>query len=162
LWLESVVVVLSIATMVVGLFGLIIPIFPGNVIIWVAALVYGLVVGFGRVGAWLFVMITLLAIAGALTDNIMMAGKARQSGASWWSILVALLGGVIGTLVLPPIGGLIAAPLLLFGMEVYHHKDQDKAWKVTRGLLIGWGLAFIIRFIIGVFQIGLWVVWAFL
>lgn len=161
LWLETVVIVLTIATMVVGLFGLIVPIFPGNVIIWVATLVYGIVVGFGRLGWWMFAIITVLMIAATLVDNVLMGAKARQNGASWGSIAVALLGGVVGTLVLPPIGGLIAAPLLLFGMEVWHQKDQHKAWQVTKGLLVGWGLAFVVRFAIGVVQIGLWAVWAF-
>ena len=42
-WLETTIHILTFLTMLFGLFGLIIPVFPGNVVMWLAALVYGLV-----------------------------------------------------------------------------------------------------------------------
>ena len=161
-WLETVISVLTFLTMLVGLFGLIIPIFPGNVVMWLATLVYGLVFGFGRLGGILFAIITLLMLVAVMADNFLMGAKAREGGAAWSSIILALISGIIGTIVLPPIGGIIAAPLALYLLELGRLEDSEKAKKVVKALLIGWGLAFIVRFGIGIVMFALWGIWVFL
>ncbi|GAB4430366.1 MAG: hypothetical protein Kow002_18780 [Anaerolineales bacterium] len=159
-WLETVIVILIALTMLVGLFGLIIPIFPGNVVMWLAALVYGLVFGFETLGWVIFTIITLLMLAAVLADNFLMGAKAREKGASWGSIILALVAGVIGTMLLPPVGGLVAAPLVLYLMEFQRLRNEEEAKAVVKALLTGWGLAFIVRFGIGLVMLALWSVWA--
>ena len=160
-WLEITVNVFTTLTMLFGLFGLVIPIFPGNVVMWLAALVYGLVFGFGTLGAILFGLITLLMLIAVAADNLLMGAKAREKGAAWGSIILALISGVVGTIVLPPIGGLIAAPLVLYLMEMQRLGDADEARQVVKALLTGWGLAFVVRFGLGVVMFSLWGIWAF-
>lgn len=145
--------------MLVGLFGLIVPIFPGTVIMWLATLGYGLVAGFGQLGAVMFVLITLLMLTSTVLDNLFMGAGARRGGASWSTILVALLAGVIGTLLFPPFGGFIAAPLAVFLLEFLRLRDVQKAWLALRGLATGLGLSFVARFGIGVLMILFWLVW---
>ena len=161
IWLETTIIILTILTMLIGLFGLIIPIFPGNVVMWLAALVYGLVFGFGALGGIIFAIITVLMLIAAAADNFLMGAKAREKGADWGSIILALLAGVVGTIVLPPIGGLIAAPLVLYLMELNRLGDADEAKALVKALLTGWGLAFIVRFGLGVIMLALWGIWAF-
>lgn len=160
-WLIVTVNVLVGLTMFFGLFGLIIPIFPGNVVMWFAALIYGLVFGFGKTGGIIFGVISLLMLAAVLADNILMGAKARQNGAAWLSIILALVAGVVGTFIFPPVGGIIAAPLVLYLMEYQRLRDSAEATRVVKALLIGWGLAFVVRFGIGLVMLGLWGVWAF-
>jgi uncharacterized protein YqgC (DUF456 family) len=161
LWLETTLTVLIILTMLIGLFGLVIPIFPGNVVMWLAALVYGMVFGFGKLGGILFAIITVLMLVATAADNLLMGAKAREKGAAWGSIILALVAGVIGTFVFPPIGGLIAAPLVLYVMELQRLGNSDEAMTVVKALLIGWGLAFIVRFGLGVVMLSLWGIWAY-
>jgi uncharacterized protein YqgC (DUF456 family) len=161
-WLITTINILTTLTMLFGLFGLVIPIFPGNVVMWLAALIYGLIFGFGRAGGILFAVITLLMLAAALVDNFLMGAKAREKGAAWRSIILALLAGVVGTFAFPPIGGIIAAPLVLFLMEFYRLGDSAEATKVVKALLLGWGLAFAVRFGLGIVMIALWGIWAYL
>jgi len=160
-WLETTTTVFILLTLLFGLFGLVIPVFPGNVVIWMATLIYGLVFGFGKLGAIMFGIITLLMLGAVLADNFLMGAKAREKGASWGSIVLALVAGVIGTLIFPPIGGLIAAPLVLYLMEFQRLKNEEKARQIVKALMVGWGLAFIVRFGLGVVMIGLWSIWAF-
>lgn len=153
---------IALVFMLVGLFGLIIPVFPGMLIIWLSALGYGLLAkGFDTLGIVLFALITICTIAGMLADNVLMGAGARRGGASWLTILVALACGVIFTFVFPPIGGLIAAPLSVLLLEYLRLGDLEKAWRATRGLVFGWGLSFLVRFGIGLVMIALWLVWAF-
>jgi hypothetical protein len=159
-WLENLSTGFLLLVMLIGLFGLIVPIFPGGVVIWLAALVYGLINGFSSSGTVIFILITLLMLASAAADNIFITAKAHQAGASWWSILVAIFAGLLVTLIATPIGGLVAAPLAMYLMEYRRHRDTDTAWRITRSMLAGWGLAFVVRFGLGSLKIGLWLLWA--
>jgi uncharacterized protein len=159
-WAEVSSFGITLLFMLIGLLGLVIPIFPGVLIIWLAALGYGVVTGFSTLGIILFVLITLLMIAGEVIDNVLMGAGARKGGASWLSIIVGILAGVIGTLIFPPVGGFIAAPAAILLLEYSRGHDWEKAWRATRGLAIGWGLGFLVRFGVGVLMIGIWLVWA--
>jgi uncharacterized protein len=158
-WLNLSLNILIYLIMAVGLFGMVIPIYPGVVIIWAAALIHGLITGFAVQEIWVLVTLTILMVAGTLVDNVLMGGKARQAGASWWSIGGALAAGLLGTFAFPPIGGLIAAPVALFLLEYARLKEPDTAWIVTKGLLSGWGLSFVARFVIGSVMIIIWTLW---
>ncbi len=161
-WLETTIIAFTVLTMLFGLFGLIIPIFPGNVVMWLAALTYGLIFGFGKLGGAMFAIITVLMIAAVLADNVLMGAKAHEKGADWGSIILALIAGVVGTMIFPPIGGLIAAPLVLYLAELQRRRDAEEAKTVVKALLTGWGLAFIVRFGLGVVMFALWGIWVYL
>jgi uncharacterized protein YqgC (DUF456 family) len=160
-WVDTLAFWLTLVLMLVGLFGLIIPIFPGITIIWLAGLVYGIVTGFDTLGIVIMVLISLGMVAGVTIDNVLMGAGARLGGASWLTIVVAIVAGIAGTILFPPIGGFIAVPLAIFLMELLRKREWQDAWRATRGLAIGWGLSFLVRFGIGLLMIALWLVWAF-
>jgi len=70
--LELLVNLLILLGMLVTLCGLLVPVFPGLIVIWALALLYGIISGFGTLGAVLFVIITVLAILGEVCDNVLM------------------------------------------------------------------------------------------
>jgi len=146
--------------MLMGL--LVVPILPGLVIIWVAALGYGIAAGFGTLGWIMFALITVFMIAGSVIDNVLMGTQVHKEGAPWWVILIALVALIVGSFVIPiPIlGGILAALLTLFVIEWIRRKDWRKALRSMKGMIVGCGWAFVIRFIMGVIMIGLWLVWA--
>ncbi len=159
-WLMVFITSITLIFMLIGLFGLMIPIFPGLVVMWLATLVYGFVTGFETAGWVFFGLITLLMLVGSVVDNIMMGKKAHDGGASWISVAVGLISGILGSLFLSPLGGLVTAPLGLFLAEFVRLRDQHRAFQATRAMLIGFGWAFVIRFGIGLVMITLWAAWA--
>jgi uncharacterized protein len=160
-FIESAYVWVTIFIMVVALFGLVIPVFPGGVIIWIAALVFGIIEGFEGSGGWIFALITLLMVASALADNVMMGKKAKDAGASWKGIGVALVSALIGSILLTPIVGLLLAPIGLYIYEYRRLGDKEKAKDITKGLALGCGWAFVIRFGLGILKIIAFLFWAF-
>jgi uncharacterized protein YqgC (DUF456 family) len=158
-WLNASIFTLTQLIVLIGLFGLIVPVFPGIVVIWLAVLGYGVVKGFSTLGIVLFVIVTVLMLLGTLVDNILMSAGARKGGASWLAIGLALVAGVLGTLFYPPLGGIIAAPLVVFLFEYLRLRHWRKAWDALRGLAAGWGLSFLVRFGIGLLMMVLWWVW---
>jgi uncharacterized protein YqgC (DUF456 family) len=161
-WLDISAFGLTQIIMLIGLFGLIVPVFPGIIIMWLGALAYGILVGWSALGIILFVLITLLMVGGELADNVLMGVGARKGGASWLSIVVALIAGVAGTLFWPPFGGIIAAPLAVLLLEYWRAHSWKKAWQAIRGLATGWGISFVARFLIGLFIMGFWWLWVWL
>jgi uncharacterized protein YqgC (DUF456 family) len=159
-WLSEAIFVITLTIMLVGLFGLLVPIFPGIVVIWLAALGYGVVTGFTTLGWVLFVLLTLLMITGETIDNVLMSARAHKEGVAWSSIVLGMLAGILGTIFFPPFGGLIAAPLVVWLLEYLRLRDVRKSLASLRGLAIGWGASFVVRFMLGLAMIGIWLVWA--
>jgi uncharacterized protein YqgC (DUF456 family) len=148
------------------LFGLIVPVFPGLTIMWLAALVFALIQNArGLMTGWdwfLFFIITLLMIAGNIGDNLIIASKMRDKYIPWSSILLAFAASILVSIFMTPIVGLIAAPVSLLVVEYIRLKDRRKAIDSTKTYVIGAGWAFLARFAIGVVMIGFWMLWAWL
>lgn len=155
-------IAILVVVMMTGLVGLLFYVIPGLTIIWLAILAYGIVNGFTVWSGILFGVITLLMLGGNLVDNLMMGDQARKTGASWLSIIVALVLGVAGTFILPPFGGILFAAVGIFVVEWIRRKDFKEGLKSTGGILKGCGLSVVVRVFIGIVMIGLWVIWLLL
>jgi len=158
--------VLTLFVLLVGLLGLIMPVFPGLTVMWLATLVYALLQSTaGRMTGWdwfLFALITLLMIGGNIVDNLIIASKMREQFIPWSSILLAFAAGIIASIFLTPLIGLVAAPLGLFLAELRRLKNRDEALKSTKAYMVGWGWAFGARFLIGITMTGFWMLWAWI
>ena len=156
----------TLFVLLVGLFGLIVPVFPGLTIMWLATLVYALIKNSAdKMTGWdwfAFVLITLLMIGGNIADNIIIARKMRDHYIPWSSILLAFAAGIVASLFFTPLIGLVAAPLVLFLAELRRLKNRDDAISSTKAYMVGWGWAFGARFIIGLAITGLWMLWAWI
>ena len=156
--LELILRAVVLTVMIVGM--IVIPILPGLVIIWVAALGYGLIHGFGVLGWVMFALITVGMLAGSILDNVLMGTSAHRQGAPWWAILIAMVAAIAANFFLPIIGGILGGLLVLFLIEWLRLLNWRRALASMKGMLIGWGWAFVFRFIIGLIMIGLWLIWA--
>jgi uncharacterized protein YqgC (DUF456 family) len=155
---------LTLTFMLVGLFGLIIPIFPGISVIWLAALVYAVFEFLaGKMGFWdwlLFALITILMVVGSFIDNIIIAKKLRETGTPWKSIAIGYVAGLVSSLFLTPFAALLITPLALYSAEYWRLRDARQALDSAKGFLIGFGWTFLALFAIGAVMIGFWLLWA--
>jgi hypothetical protein len=157
-WLRVGVETLTLFVLIVGTAGLIIPVFPSLVINWLAILVYGVVSGFEIKGWIIFVLVTILMIVGNTIDNVMMGKKARESGASWFSIGTGYVTSLVVSLFFTPIAGLVAVPVGVFLVEFIRRRIWREVLNVSWSLMVGWGWSIGIRIAIGVLMIGLWMI----
>jgi uncharacterized protein YqgC (DUF456 family) len=154
--------IIVLAVMIGGLLSLLLAIIPGLTIIWVAALVYLIATGLNWTSGIIFAIITILMLVGNIIDNFFMGASARQTGASWVAIAVSMTAGIVGSILWPPLGGLLAALAGLFIVEIIRLRDWQKALNSTRSMAMGCGWALATRFGIGIVMILLWVLWVFL
>lgn len=164
-WSEVVLQTLTLFVLLTGLLGLLIPVFPGLVVMWLATLVYALLESSaGRMALidWtLFGSISVLMIIGNIIDNIIIARKMRGRSIPWSSILLAYLAGILASVFFTPLIGLAASPIALFGVEWRRLRDRRQGFASARAYMIAWGWSFAAVFAIGVVMVALWVLWAF-
>ena len=165
-WSQVILETLVLFFMLVGLVGLIVPIFPGLTVMWLATLVYALLQWAGGLMTWvdwlLFALVTLLMIGGNIVDNIIIAKHVRDKNVPWSSIILSFAAGIIVSLFLTPLIGMIASPVGLFLAEWRRLKNKQTAFDNTKAWMTGWGWSFLARFGIGILMILLWGLWAWL
>jgi hypothetical protein len=165
-WFQVIIQTFTLFFLLVGLFGLIIPVFPGLTVMWLAALVYALVQSASGLMAWVdwlsFAFITLFMIGGNIVDNIIIASKMRGHEIPWKTIILCYIVGIVVSLFFTPLAGLVASPLSLLGLEYLRLRDQKLAFESAKVFMIGWGASFAARFGIGILMVIFWMLWAWL
>ncbi len=147
--------ILTLATMLVGLAGTIIPMIPGLPIMWAGALIYAILTGFQEI-SWIY-----LVVFGALTlvvqvlDYVANLYGAKKMGASRWGILGALVGMLVG-LFTGGIIGLVAGSFVgaILG-EILAGKTGSQALKAGVGTFLGFLGGTLIKFVVGCAMLGI-------
>jgi uncharacterized protein len=163
-WSEVVFQTLTLFALLVGWLGLLVPVFPGLVVMWLATAVYAALENLaGRMATidWvLFGLISLLTVAGSVIDNVIIARKMRGRSIPWSSILLAYLAAIVSSVLLTPVAGIAAAPLTLFAVESARLRNRSRGFESARAYMVAWGWSFMAVFGIGALMIGAWVMWA--
>ena len=157
---------LTLFVLLLGLLGLIVPVFPGLTVMWIATFIFAIIqAASGLMTGWdwfLFALITLLMIGGNIVDNLIIASKMRGHEIPWRNILLCYAAGIIVSLFFTPLIGLVASPVALLGLEYLRFRDWKQARESMKVFLVGWGASFAARFGIGFLMIVFWALWAWL
>lgn len=151
--------ILVAVAMAVGVVGTVVPVVPGLALVWAAALVYGIVDGFGTVGIVAMVVITAIGAAGVAAGFAIPKRAAGASGAASSSVWLGALLAVVGFFVVPIVGVPLGGALGIFAGEWRRTSDAAVAWRATRATLTGFGLAALAQLGAGLAMAGTWLVW---
>jgi uncharacterized protein YqgC (DUF456 family) len=147
--------------MLVGLVGVLIPVLPDVLLIWGAALGYGLVMGLEGQGVWFFGAITLLGVA-ALASDVWVSGiSAKKSGASIWAVLTGFTVGAAGFFLLGPIGAVIGLLLGIFLFQLIRLREVREAVRTVLGTGLGCGASFVVKYLLALGMFVTWLLWVF-
>ncbi len=145
--------------MAIGLLGTFLPLVPGLTLVWAAALVYGVVHGFGDFGVVAFSIITVLALLGLAAGFVFPSKRAGSAGASRLSIAIGVAAGLVGFFVVPIVGLPLGAALGIYFAEIARQGSSEQAWESTRATLVGMGWALVAQFILGILMVLSWLSW---
>jgi uncharacterized protein len=144
---QSLLFGLAVGFIVLGLIGVVVPILPGILLIWLTILVYAFLTGFQAITPFSFFILSLIALVTGTADIWMSLLGAKTGGASRRSVLYGILGSLVGFVAgsIFIIGGLVGAVAgyalgILLG-EYQKRRDWNLALKASLGGLAGWGLA---------------------
>jgi hypothetical protein len=152
-----VVLVLSSLIMLVGLIGTVLPVLPGTILIFAGAFLYALVEGFQVVGWPTLVVLGVLTAVATTADLWATSVGAKIGGASGWSVVIGLLGGLVGLVVLSLPGAIIGAIVGVLLTEIVRVGDWRQALKAGSGWLAGWILSTVVQLGIGLVMVAIFV-----
>lgn len=155
--LGMIAIILTLVIMLVGLIGTVVPVIPGTVLIFVGALGYALVEGFQSVGWPTLVLLGLLTLVATTADIWASSVGAKIGGASGWSVLVGLFGGLGGFVLFNLPGAIIGATSGVILTEIVRLGNLKQALKAGAGWVVGWVLSTMVQLGIGLTMVAIFV-----
>lgn len=150
----------TVSLLLAGLIGCFLPILPGHLILFIAAVAHRLMLGKEDSGLewWSFLILGLLMAASQTLELLSGAAGAKWFGGSRWGALGALIGGLVGIFFMP--FGLLVGPLLgaIIGEIAFARRETRPAVVSGVGSVVGTLAGMAIKLAIGVLMI----VWFFL
>src|SRR5262245_42602444 len=149
---ESTLLVITIVLMVVTLVISLLPFVPGPLFIWGIGLAFAGLDHFVRITPLAAGVMTALMIAGSTTDFWTPLLGMKTRGASCSSVAGTLLGGVVGTFVIPiPIVSTLAGAMVgAMALELLHFGQFRKAIRSAGFALESYILSMAIEFAISI------------
>ena len=157
---ETLITGITLAVLLIGLLGTVVPFLPGILLMWGAVIAYGFLVGFGPVGVIAVVGATLLSIAAVAIGFVVPARLADESGAAGKSQVAAIIGGIIGFFVIPVIGFIVGALGGIAISEYLDKGDPDLARQSTIAVAKGFGVSALAQIAAGFLILTVWALWA--
>lgn len=128
--------ILIILAFVLAFVGLIKPIIPSVLVLWIGFLIYQF--GFHDKGlSWIFyVAMILLTVFILVSDFVMNKYFVNRFGGSKLGEYAALIGVIVGCFVLPPFGIIIVPFIAVFIVELIQDSNIEKALKASIGSVV--------------------------
>lgn len=142
--LQSLFFGIAVVFLLIGLAGVLIPLLPGSLLIWITVAVYAAAErlnGFAAIDGVTFAVITVIALVTGLSDLWLPLLGAKVTGSSPRSLIYGVVGGLIGTFIIPLLGSIIGYVAGILIGEYRRYGDWDKALRAGWGGLAGWGIA---------------------
>ena len=125
-----------IACFILSFVGLIYPIVPSVLVIWVGVLVYHFGINSHELSWISFTMLVLLTCLLLLADYLANRHFVDKAGGSKWGMRAATIGLIVGSFVIPPFGVIIVPFALVLIAEMMQRKTFQKSIKVAFATLI--------------------------
>lgn len=148
------VVALAIA---VGLAGILVPLLPGTLLIWLAIAVWALVES--TTTSWVVLgVVTLLLGAGILIKYLWPVKRMRAADVSGKTLAAGGLLGVVGFFVVPVAGLVVGFVGGIYLAELAQRRDRRRAWAATVHAVKGVALSVGVELAAGLLATATWVI----
>ena len=149
--------IVALGLVLVGLAGTVLPGVPGAILVLAGLVLAAWIDGFARVGPGILAGLAVLTLAAYALEFVATAAGARRFGTSWWGVLGALAGTVVGVFFGLP--GLLIGPFLgAFGAELMARRDVRQAGRAGLGAWLGLLLGTVGRICLVLGMIGIFAV----
>ncbi|NNH75932.1 DUF456 domain-containing protein [Nocardia uniformis] len=144
----------------IGLFGVVVPILPGVTLILAAIGVWAFLTG--GAAAWtVFGVCAAFLVISWVVKYLWPGRTLKAAGIPNRSLVIGALLGIVGFFVVPVIGLFLGFVLGVYLSELQRLEAHDTAWRSTVHALKGVGLSILIELFGALLATGVWVVAAF-
>lgn len=155
------VVVLSAVMMLVGLVGVVVPVLPGLLIIWLGVLLWALDAGTSPGWVVLGIVSALYAV-GVVCEYLIPGQRMRRAGVRTSTLVVGVIVAVVGAILIPVVGAFIGFPLGIYLVQRMRRGSHAAAWAATIMALKAIGQNILIELGTALLMIVTWVAGLFL
>ncbi len=148
--------VLSVALIVLGLAGTVLPVLPGTLLVWAGIVLGAWIDDYARVSVGTVVVISVLAVLAWALDYAAGLLGARSAGASRQAMVGAAIGtvvglfmGLVGVLFMPLVGAAIG--------EYLARQDHSRAARVGLATWVGLLVGLLAKVVLSFTMVGLFV-----
>jgi uncharacterized protein YqgC (DUF456 family) len=150
----STIVVFMILT---GVIGTLVPLIPGLVLLWSAAVLHACTVPHSALGGSVLLGLSLVVLVGLGLDALCAYWGIKRLGGSWAGLVGAMIGGVAGFFIFcltPIVSGVLGACLGAIVGECLRGASLVAASKAALGTILGGLLAFAVRVVLALCMAG--------
>ncbi len=144
---------------IVGIVGIVVPVVPGLLLAVLGVLLWASETG-GSTAWTVFGLCVAIYLAGVVVQLLVPGKRLRAQGVTTWTLLLAVLLGIVGMFVIPVIGFVIGFVGGIFLVEQGRSRNRAQAWARTKnavgavmtsmGIELIAGLLIAVTFVVGV------------
>lgn len=150
------IVVISAGIMLVGLLGVVVPVLPGLLLIWVGVLLWSVTAGVAA--GWVVLgVVTLVYAVGVVCEYLIPGQRMKRAGVRTSTLVVGVLAAVVGAVVIPVLGAFVGFPLGIYLVQRVRRGSHASAWEGTVLALRAIGQNILIELTTAVLMIAIWV-----
>jgi hypothetical protein len=147
--------------MMIGLIFTLVPPLPGTLVMWGAAIFYGLVLGWEKLGWGTFALLTFFMLLGIAADGLAGHFGAKIGGASClgvalgaiFGLMLGIVASFLGTPILGCLAGLIGTVGGVLLVEMFRNGNWRAAIGATKGYVAGTALGVMAKVTSGFFMV---------
>lgn len=141
----------------VGLAGILVPLLPGTLLIWLAIAVWAVVES--TTTSWVVLgVVTLLLGAGVLVKYLWPVKRMRAADVSGKTLAAGGILGVVGFFIIPVVGLVVGFVGGVYLAELAQRRDRRRAWAATVHAVKGVALSVGVELAAGLLATATWVV----
>ncbi|MEQ6377918.1 DUF456 domain-containing protein [Bacillaceae bacterium S4-13-56] len=135
--MDIIIWILVIAAFLLSFVGIIFPLVPGTIMLWVGFLLYAFFIGTEALSTFFWISMVILTIVLFASDIVANSYFVKKYGGTKWGERAAAIGVIVGSFVIPPFGILIVPFIAVFVVELIQKRTTTEAWKASLGSLMG-------------------------
>jgi uncharacterized protein YqgC (DUF456 family) len=147
-------VIASGALVVVGLFGIVVPVIPGTLLVLLGIFVWASEEG--STSSWVVFAIATTCLAVGMVVKYAVPGRRLKTAVPTSTLVCGGLGAVVGFFVIPVVGALVGFPVAIYLAERVRVGAAD-AWPSTRTALRAVGASILIELAAALVASAVWV-----
>lgn len=152
---------LALLLILVGLVGAVVPILPGSLFIWLGILAWAVGEHFQRIDWIVLTLLGILALLGTFSEYWLRPLVQHRAGFGWKYMVVAMLGGLVGGVLLSEIpilgtlfGAAIGSALATGGLALWDKRNLREALRASQTYLMGCALSSLVEIVFSLIMLG--------
>ncbi|MBS3681493.1 DUF456 family protein [Ornithinibacillus massiliensis] len=135
--LDVILWILIVVLFIVSFIGVIYPIIPSVLLIWIGFLLYQFGINSDELG-WLFwIAVAILTVLLFVADIVANSYFVKKFGGSKWGERAAAIAVIVGSFIIPPFGIIIIPFIAVLVIEMMQKRTLKEAFMASIGSLLG-------------------------